>query len=115
MSANTLSDKWALRFKQNVHFRGERKVHFGHAAGIMRVQIDGDFVPHVEPFGMVIHAFGDEGGSRHEAECFNEIGELKIAMELSVVQRPAVQGGKFGDDLGLAQLFSFVRHGSFPP
>src|SRR6187402_2312857 len=58
-----------------VHRARELDVQLGHAARVMRRERHLDGLVDVEPFGMMIHLFGDERGPRHEAERRVEILE----------------------------------------
>src|SRR5712675_32902 len=51
-----------------VHLGGELDVELGHTAGVVGGQRHLNVLVNVEPLGMVIHLFGDQGRAGHEAE-----------------------------------------------
>lgn len=73
-------------------------------------QVDGDFVVDVEPFGVVVHLFGDERSAGHEAEGLREVVELERAVEFAARDGPAGQVGEGGGDLVVGE----VGHGKVP-
>jgi hypothetical protein len=74
-----------------VHVRRELEIELAHAADVVGHEIDGDAVVDVRPFGMVIHLFGDECDPAHEPEGLDEISKTEFAMELFVLDAPAVE------------------------
>ena len=81
-----------------LHFVGENEIEIADSLYAVRDEIDDDFIPYVEPLGVVIHRFGDERDTRHVAECGDEIRALVLAMEFAVLNLPAGQPGqKFRD------------------
>src|SRR2546425_3080344 len=75
--------------KDFIDFCGQLEIEVADAVHAVRRKVENDFVPHVEPFGMVIHGFGDESDARHVAEGRDEVLTLKRAMELAVFKSPA--------------------------
>src|ERR1700722_2149009 len=71
-----------------VDFARKREIAIADAVDIMRIEIDHDFVPHVEPFGMMIQGFGRQRDAGHLAERGHEILAREFAMEFAVYQRP---------------------------
>src|SRR5207302_3948125 len=63
---------------QLVHLGGELDVELGHAAGIVGGQRHFDVLVDIEPLGMVIHLFSNQGRPRHEAEGLVEILENEL-------------------------------------
>src|SRR5258708_14558812 len=77
----------------------------------MRIQVDHHLVPHVGPFGMMVHGFGDERYARHIAERADEILARKVAVQLAVDQIPTLGFGKQRCNLGFGKFF--CRHVAF--
>jgi len=81
-----------------LHFVGENEIEIADSLHAVGDEVDDDFIPYVEPLGVVIHRFGDERDARHVAECGDEILALVLAMEFAVLNLPAGQPGqKFRD------------------
>ena len=59
----------------------------------VRNEIDNDFVPDVEPFGMMVHRFGDERYARHVSESGDKILAFVFAVEFPVLNGPAGELG----------------------
>ena len=78
------------------HFFRENEIEIADAFDAVRDEINHHFVPDVEPFGVMVHGFGDERDARHVAEGGDEILALKFAMKLAVLNLPA---GKAGHEL----------------
>lgn len=77
---------------------GQFDVACGDSAGVVRGEIDGDAVPDVAPFRMVVHRFDGDGRCRHESESMDEVGEFQVAVELGVGDAPAGEFREFGMD-----------------
>src|SRR5690606_4815737 len=81
-----------------VHEVGEGDVLVRHAAGIVRREGDVDAVVDVEPFGVVVVAFGVERDAAHEAEGGVEVLEAEFLLD-GVAARdgaPAAEAGEGG-------------------
>src|SRR5579872_467144 len=76
-----------------VHRLGERDVLVGHAARVMGRQCHLDGFVNVEPFGVMIHLFGNQRRPGHEAEGGVEIGENEFFADGIAILRlaPAFQ------------------------
>ena len=61
----------------NARLRGQFEIKSGDAACIMGSEGDIDTVPDIEPFGMMVHFFGLQGGPGHPAKGLAEILELE--------------------------------------
>jgi len=98
--------------KNVLDFFGEDEVQIADAFHAVRDEVDDDFIPDVEPLGVVIHRFGDERDARHVAESGDKILALVLAMEFAVLNLPAGQPGhKFRDFV----VGEFVRLHKGPP
>lgn len=74
-----------------VHFLRHGQIQLRHPASIMGIQRDFNPVVNIEPFGMVIHLFGQQGGTRHERPRLAEIFKLERFCNGRTIlrQRPA--------------------------
>ena len=57
----------------------------------MRGERDVHPVVHIEPFGVVILLFGQQGNPGNESESLRKICEAKTALQMFAVQRPEGQ------------------------
>src|SRR5579871_663498 len=87
-----------------VDFAGELEIQIADSLYAVRVQIDHDFVPHVEPFGMVIHRFRHQRDAGHLPERGHEVLARKFPMQLAIHKRPA---------LVRAEAFTYFRFRQF--
>src|SRR5580693_2534319 len=71
-----------------VDFTREREIAVADAVDVVGVQIDHDFVPHVEPLGMMVQGFGNQRDARHFAESRDKILARELAMQLAIHERP---------------------------
>jgi hypothetical protein len=78
-----------------LHLPSKLEIIFRQAAGAVRAQIHGDFVPGVGPVRMVVHLFGGDGDPRHESEGGREILELEDAVQVPVHHPPAAEFSQF--------------------
>ena len=95
-----------------LHFVGENEIEIADSLYAVRDEVDDDFIPYVEPLGVVIHRFGDERDSRHVAECGDEILALVLAVKFSILHGPA---GKPGHELGDFVVGELARLHKGPP
>src|SRR5882724_6955634 len=75
--------------KNLVNFFRQLEIVIADAFNTVRIQIDHHFVPHVEPFRMMIHRFGDERDTRHVPESSDEIFARKFPVQFSIRDAPA--------------------------
>jgi hypothetical protein len=87
-----------------VYFGCELEIEIADTAHAMRIQIDDHLIPHIKPFGMVVHGFGDERNARHISEGGDKIFAFERAMKLASLQTPA---------LNLAEAFLDFDFGEF--
>jgi hypothetical protein len=73
------------------HLSRQREIERADATGVMRCEVDHDSIKDVEPFGMMVLLLGHQRAGGHEAECFREVAELVLSVQLAVVKRPAGQ------------------------
>src|SRR5688572_24830108 len=60
-------------------------VFFGYnIAGIMCIEMNGHFIVHIVPVGMMIHFFGSHSHAGHECKGFYKISEYECFCELVV-------------------------------
>src|SRR5712671_6505770 len=78
--------KWLEDF---VDFFRQHKVKITDSLHAMSIQVDDHFVPHVEPFRMMVHRFGHQRDARHVAERGDEIPARKLPVQLAIYHAPA--------------------------
>ena len=80
------------RSRENVlDFFRENEIEIADAFHAVRDEVDDDFVPDVEPFGMMVHGFGDKGDASHVAESGDEVFAFVFAVKFAVLDFPAGQ------------------------
>src|SRR5579859_676330 len=97
--------------KNLFHFFRKHEIEIADSFHAVRDEIDDDFIPNVEPLGVVIHRFGDERNAGHVAEGGDEILALVFAVKLSVSYRPAGKPGQQFCDFVVGK-FSCLHGGS---
>src|SRR5882724_5270418 len=75
--------------KNLVNFFRQLEIVIADSLHAVRIQIDRHFVPHVEPFRMMIHRFGDQRDARHVPESRDEILARKLLVQFSIRDAPA--------------------------
>src|SRR5450631_100115 len=83
------------------------------SACVVGREVYADFVPHVEPLGMVVHALGKQGRPAHETERSHEVRKLVVAMELAIFDSPARKRGNRRDNFGFIQSDGIARRHGF--
>jgi hypothetical protein len=94
-----------LGAKYFIDLGSELKVERTDALHAVGVQVDLYFVPNVEPFGMVVQRFGDEGGFGHFGEGIDKILALKILVQFSIGERPTRDGWQLLMNFGVGEFF----------
>src|SRR5271169_457470 len=72
-----------------VDFLREHEIVVADSFYAMGSEVDYHFVPDIEPFGMVVHGFGNESDASHVAERRDEILACVFLMQLAVYDFPA--------------------------
>jgi hypothetical protein len=95
-----------------VNFRGEQEIEITDSLNAVGIQIDNDFVPDIEPFGMVVHGFGDEGNLRHVAKGSDEILALEGFVQFAIHKAPTPDGLELLLNFGAGEFLCL--HGNPP-
>ena len=66
--------------QHSINFLRQRKITHTDSASIMRGQPDFYAIVDIEPFGMVIGFFGDDGNLCHKSERLREILKLNMSI-----------------------------------
>ncbi len=94
----------------SVDFGRQLEIQVADALHAVGIQIDHDFVPHVEPFRMVVHGLRHQRHLRHFPEGGRKILTLKCPVELAICQTPAFCILQVLLDLGVAQFLCWHGH-----
>ncbi len=73
---------------------GQFEVACAEAAYVMRGELNADGVVDIEPLGVVIHPFRDQGHLGHESEGFDKVLEFQDAGEFAVFNGPITALGQ---------------------
>src|SRR6266568_1155584 len=102
--------KWQKRLKNFVDFFRQHKVVVADTFYAVRVQVNDHLVPHVEPFGVMVHRFGDQRDPRHVAERADKIFAREFPVQLAVDDAPAF---RLGSSAAISASESFLAGMTF--
>src|SRR5207245_313521 len=101
------------RLEDFVDFFRQHKIVVADALHAVGGQIDDHFVPHVEPFGMMVHRFRKQCHARHVAKRGHKITARKFSMQFAVDHAPSLHLWQQRCDFRFAEFL--CRHGAFLP
>src|SRR5580704_1550106 len=102
------SENRASRHENLFNFFREHEIVVTDAFYTVRGEVDYHFVPDIEPFGVVVHRFGNKCDASHITEGRDEILAFVFPVQLAVSDFPAGQFGKKCLYFGIGQFL--CRH-----